>query len=240
MHELIRKILKEIDLVNNPYFINLENGTFEKNDFIETQIQFFFAVIFFNRPMSALAAKIPSPELRLEILRNIWEEHGEGDMNKAHSNSFLGFLNNIGNVTEQDIQKRDLWPEVRIFNTCLSGACVLDDYMVGVTMMGIIERMFCEISTIIGKNIVRRKWLSAEELTHYNLHADIDIKHSEDFFNVVKDSYDKSEENKYHIEQGLKLGSTLFYNLYKELYISRERRSERSYLGPHSRAEGMM
>ena len=45
--------------------------------------------------------------------------------------------------------KRSLWPEVRIFNTCLSGTCVLDDYMVGVAMMGIIELMFCEISTII-------------------------------------------------------------------------------------------
>ena len=63
--EKIDSILSEINYKNNPYFQSLADGIFDKDDFIETQIQFYFAVTFFSRPMAALAAKIPLPHMRL-------------------------------------------------------------------------------------------------------------------------------------------------------------------------------
>lgn len=240
MYQLIDQIMEETDYKNNIYFHSLYNGDFEKDDFIETQTQFFFAVDFFNRPMAALAAKIPTAELRQEILRNVWEEHGEGDISKAHGKTFIIFLERLGNVTLKDIMGKTLWPEVRLFNTCLTGACVLDDYMVGTAMMGMIERMFCDISAILAKGIIQRGWLTSENMIHYNLHELLDIKHSQDFFDVLSAAWEKNEENKYHIEQGLRLGSTVFNNLYTGLYQHRKRRLYRKYLGPHSRAEGVL
>ncbi|MFY9589201.1 TenA family transcriptional regulator [Rickettsia endosymbiont of Halotydeus destructor] len=239
MQTLINQILQDLDYKNNPYFTTLHDGTFSKEDFIETQIQFYFAVVFFNRPMSALAAKIPVPELRLEILRNIWEEHGEGNLSKAHGKSFLDFLAVIGNITNEEIIKKTLWPEVRAFNTCLSGTCVLDDFMVGTAMMGIIERMFCTISTILATGIIERGWVEENALLHYNVHSELDIKHSEDFFHILAKPWEKNDENKYFFEQGLRLGSSIFNNLYKELYTQRARRLTRKWYGRHSRAEGV-
>lgn len=239
MKSLIDRILKETDAATNPYFVHLNDGTFEKKDFVETQIQFFNAVIFFNRPMSALAAKIPHPELRMEILRNVWEEHGEGDVEKFHSTTFLEFLTRMGGVeTAEDLAKRALWPEVRIFNTTLAGACVLDDYLIGAGMMGMIERMFCEISNWIGLAVVKRGWLDRKDMVHYNLHKKLDIKHAQDFFNVLGPAWKTGAENRYYIEQGLWLGATLFYNLYDGLYRHRGRRLLRDTKAPHSRAEG--
>jgi len=240
MKNLINQLLHDINYKNNPYFVNLHKGTFSKEDFIETQIQFYFAVVFFNRPMSALAAKIPTPELRLEILKNIWEEHGEGDLNKAHGKSFLEFLAAIGDVSYKKIMQKALWPEVRAFNTCLSGACVLDDFMVGTAMMGMIERMFCDISVILAKGIIKQGWLSDDTLLHYNVHAELDIKHSDDFFQILSEPWKKSDENKYFIEQGLRLGGTIFNNLYKGLYEQRAVRLNRKWYGAHSRAEGIL
>ncbi len=236
MNLLIEQILRETDYPNNRYFTELLNGNFTKDDFIETQIQFFFAVVFFNRPMAALAAKIPTANLRLEILRNVWEEHGEGNFSQTHENTFLELLKRLGAITKADIDKRMLWPEVRIFNTCLTGTCVMDDYMVGTAMMGIIERMFCDIASIIGRAIVERKWLNEEQMIHYNLHEKLDIKHSQDFFDVLSVSWGENQENKYYIEQGLRLGATLFNNLYTGLYERRQKRYERQYFGSHSRS----
>jgi len=59
LNDLIEQVLKDTGYDVNPYFVNLQEKTFEKSDFVETQIQFFYAVIFFSRPMAALAAKIP-------------------------------------------------------------------------------------------------------------------------------------------------------------------------------------
>lgn len=240
MNDLINQIMEETNYQNNAYFRSLNDGTFEKDDFVETQIQFFHAVEFFNRPMAALAAKIPTAELRQEILRNVWEEHGEGDISKAHGETFVILLDRLGKVTIEDIIKRALWPEIRIFNTTLTGACVLDDYMVGTAMMGMIERLFCDISTILAQGIIKRGWLTQDTMIHYNLHELLDIKHSQDFFDVLEEAWKKNDENKYHIDQGLRLGATLFNNLYTGLYEQRKRRLMRAYLGPHSRAEGVI
>lgn len=231
-------VLEDCGYRKNPYFKAVKDGSFTKEDFLETQIQFFFAVIFFSRPMAALSAKIPTADLRVEIVRNVWEEHGEGDPLKVHGTTFVEFLSRVGGVTPEQIESRALWPEVRAFNTMLSGACVLDEYLTGVGVMGMIERMFADISAWLGRGIVERGWLTKEKMIHYCLHEKIDIKHSDDFFNILEKAWDRSEENKYAIEQGLWLGAYIFNQLYVGLYNARARRAMRSIRGLHSRAEG--
>lgn len=238
LNDVIASILETSGFRTNPYFVALRDGSFAKEDFIETQIQFFFAVIFFSRPMAALAAKIPTPELRVEVLRNVWEEHGEGDARRVHGTTFVELLKRIDNISPEQIEKRALWPEVRAFNTVITGACVLDDYLTGVGMMGMVERMFAEISSWIGQGIVARKWLAEDKLIHYTLHRDLDMKHSQDFFNILDQAWEKSPENRYAIEQGLLLGAYIFNRLYEDLYRGRSRRSTRVTKGPHSRSEG--
>ena len=71
MKETIEEILAEINYRENPYFISLRDGSMEKEDFVETQIQFFGAVIFFSRPMAAVAAKIPGAQRRLSYRRRL-------------------------------------------------------------------------------------------------------------------------------------------------------------------------
>jgi pyrroloquinoline-quinone synthase len=224
VNKLVEVILKETAYENNPYFVNLKNGEFSEDDFIETQIQFYSAVIFFSRPMAALAAKIPTAALRVEIVRNVWEEHGEGSLERVHGNTFAILLSRLGGITEQDIRKRALWPEIRCFNTVLAGASVLDDYLVASATMGIIERMFVDISLWLGKGIVERGWLKSDQMIHYNLHQNLDIKHSKDFFDVLQPAWDEDVKNRYLIRQGLTLGAYVFNGLYSGLYYARKRR----------------
>jgi len=68
-----------------------------------------------------------------------------------------------------------MWPEVRAFNTVLVGACVMDEFLIGAGVMGIIERMFSDIAGWIGEQVVSHGWISAEKLIHYNLHEYLDI-----------------------------------------------------------------
>lgn len=224
LNTLIDTILHESGYRENPFFKGLNDGTLSKEDFIETQVQFYRAVVFFSRPMAALAAKIPTPELRIEIVRNVWEEHGEGDFKKIHGSTFTELLFRLAGLKPEDIERRVLWPELRAFNTVLSGACVLDEYLVGVGMMGMIERMFSDISAWIGSGIVARGWLSNERMIHYALHQELDVKHSDDFFAVLEKSWSSSPDEQYKIEQGLRLGAYSFNELYNGLYNGRARR----------------
>ncbi|MBL8693326.1 MAG: iron-containing redox enzyme family protein [Planctomycetes bacterium] len=224
MDTLIARILQESGYRENPYFAALNDGSLSREDFLETQIQFYFAVIFFSRPMAAAAAKIPHPRERVEVLRNVWEEHGEGNVSVMHGETFLELLNRLGGVTIEDVHMRSLWPEVRAFNTTLVGACVLDEYVIGIGALGMIERMFVDISRWIGRGIVQRGFLSEERLIHYKLHEQLDVRHSEDFFTVLRPLWEHSAEDKYYIEQGFRLGAYIFNRLYEDLYRSRGRR----------------
>jgi pyrroloquinoline-quinone synthase len=224
LSELISRILEESGYKDNPYFTSLSNGAMGLEDFVETQVQFYFAVVFFPRPMAAAAAKIPTHKSRLEIMRNAWEEHGSGSEDKFHDNTFIKFLSTVSEHKIQDIQSRELWPEVRAFNTTLSGACVLDEHIVSVGMLGMIELMFSYISTWIGQAVVNNGWVDKADLVHYDLHEQLDIKHSQDFFNVIESSWSNSVEDRYLIEQGLRLGAYCFNNLYLGLFNSRSTR----------------
>lgn len=224
MNKLIEQVFAEIDAPSNPYFVALGDKTFAKVDFVETQIQFLSAVEFFSRPMAAMAARIPTASGRVEVLRNVWEEHGEGDLRMSHGSMFREFLLRLDGVTEQDIARRAPWPEVRAFNTTLVGSCVLDDYLVSASMMGMIELMFSSIAAWIGRAVVANGWLPAEQMVHYTLHERLDVRHSDDFFDVVRPEWSKGPHQQYRIEQGLRMGATIFHGLYEGLWRARERR----------------
>ncbi len=235
LDDLIGRVLGETDHGSNAYFAALRDGSFEREDFVETQIQFYYAVVFFSRPMAAVAAKIPSPRMRVEVLRNVWEEHGEGERGDQHGSTFLELLRRLDGVTEDDVERRVLWPEVRMFNTTLTGACVMDEYLVGVAVLGVIERMFADISAWIGAAVVERGWLDSEQLIHYRLHQELDVKHAADFFDVLRPPWKAAPENRYYVEQGLRLGAHAFDTFYAGLFRARKRRWMRYLVVPHSR-----
>jgi pyrroloquinoline-quinone synthase len=218
---------------DNPYFTQLLNGSFDRDDFCETQIQFYFAVAFFSRPMSALAGKIPDTSLRLNVVRNVFEEHGEGNPSAFHENTFKTLLTRLG-VTSEALSVRELWPEVRAFNTALTGVCTMDSYLVGTATLGIIERMFSEISTWIGKGVIANNWLAQQQMIHYSAHEKLDIQHSQEFFEILETPWRQGAQERYFIRQGLLMGAYIFNNLYTGLYQARQRRLFREYLGPHT------
>jgi pyrroloquinoline-quinone synthase len=208
-------VLQRTNILGNRYFEAIQDRTMTLECFRRTQEQFFFAVTFFPRPMAALVARIPDPRLRLDILHNLVEEHGEFQEQSFHHNTFQQFLRTIGSQPEK-LDSLDLWPAVRAFNSVLSASCVLDELEVGVACMGIIEHAFSGISALIGKAVVQHGWVAADQLVHYKLHAEIDERHAEEFFAVIEPLWD-DERRRYHIRQGLELGAYIFDRLYRDL-----------------------
>src|SRR5438445_11819180 len=201
-------ILKRVNILHNPYLEALAGGSMTLDCFLRTQEQFFLAVTFFPRPMAALVGRIPQPKMRLDILHNLVEEHGEFEESQFHHNTFQQFLRSIGGKPEElDVLR--VSPALRAFNSVLTSACVLDELEVGVCCMGIIEYAFASISALIGKAVVDCGWVRPDELVHYKLHAEIDKRHAEEFFAVVEPRWD-DPARRYFIEQGLELGAYTF------------------------------
>ena len=237
LNDSIDALKRRLSLDDHPYFAAIEQGRFGREDFVETQIQFMFAVVFFSRPMAVLASRLPRPEMRMSILHNVFEEHGEGDLRLSHEKTFIRLLRGLG-VSFEQIEARALWPEVRAFNTALTGVCAHDDPITAVAAMGMIEDLFSGFSARLGRGIVANGWLGEDDLVHYGTHEVLDEEHAEEFYAIIRPMWAASARARYQITQGLELGAYLFTRLYRDLYEARTRRDRRDVEGPHSVSEG--
>jgi pyrroloquinoline-quinone synthase len=208
-------VLRDVNILANPYLAALRDGSMTLESFRRSQEQFFFAVTFFPRPMAALVGRIADPRLRLDILHNLVEEHGEFQEQLFHHTTFQQFLRSIGAQPEL-LPHTSVATPLRAFNSVLTASCVLDELEVGVGCMGIIEYAFAGISAVIGKEVVDRGWVAADRLVHYKLHAQIDERHAEEFFAVIEPMW-QDEIRRYFIKQGLSLGAYIFDRLYRDL-----------------------
>lgn len=237
MRDYIAALKARCAVDQNPYFTALRDGSFSREDFVETQVQFLFAVVFFSRPMAVLAGRLPRPEQRLALLENVSDEHGEGNLSLSHERTFLALLARLG-VSPEDVDARALWPEVRAFNTVLGGVCMADDTYTGLATLGIIEDLFAGISARLGRAILDRGWLSPGELVHYATHEVLDVSHAEGFYRVIEGPWAAHPRHAYQIAQGLELGAYAFLRMYEDLHRARARRWTRAVRGPHSLADG--
>ena len=58
MRTYLQALKARVAPLENPYLRALADGSFEREDFIETQIQFLHAVVYFSRPMAVLATGV--------------------------------------------------------------------------------------------------------------------------------------------------------------------------------------
>jgi pyrroloquinoline-quinone synthase len=213
-------LLQRIAFLENPYFASLADGSMSLQKFRATQEQFYFAVRYYACPIAALVSRIPDPAQRLDLLHNIVEEHGDFREEHFHQNTFRKFLASINGVSP-DLAGIPMGAAVHAFNSTLIGVCTHDEIEVGVCCLGIIERAFAEVSALIGKVVVERRWIGASHLVHYSLHAELDVRHAEDFFAIVESGWDDMR-TRARLRQGLELGAYAFDQLYRGLLYKPE------------------
>lgn len=206
--EMAQDYLDRTRFMENPYFRTLQDGSVELGRFRASQAQFYHAVRHFARPMALLVGRMPNPAQRLAILHNIVEEHGEFDPSQFHEATFRRFLQSLG--TSPSVAPS---APVEAFNGLLSGVCSQESVSKAVCCLGIIEYAFAGVSALIGKSVVDRGWVAQEDLVHYSLHAEIDLRHAAELFEVVEmESYDPQE-----VGSGMALGLYAFDRLYRDL-----------------------
>jgi len=211
----ISKLIKSSPIRSQPFFMSLLNGTMDKESFKETQISILDAVEFFSRPMFIISSKLDSYEDRYYIIRNILDEHGNGQIEKAHGNTFRQYLFSLG-ATEKQIKNRKPNQAAVKYNNTLMECSLNSSIMKSIAMMGIIEERYSKISATIVKEILKKKWVSKDNLYHYSLHEELDVEHANDFYNIVKGGW-KDINSKEEIKKGLSLGNSMILSLYNDI-----------------------
>ncbi|MBL8817377.1 MAG: iron-containing redox enzyme family protein [Planctomyces sp.] len=232
----VQESLDESRLLSCEYFVKLLHGTLSCDLFARTQIQFFYAVRYFSRPMAALAARIPDSASRQSLVQNLSEEHGLDDDHEidanglrsskfepdmAHDQTFLEFLHRLG-VRRDEVLNSRPGSAVLAFNNGLWGVCASESIPFAFAALGAIEYAFADISALIGRRVVESGWITEGELIHYKLHAEIDKRHAGDFFQSIERDWRGDSHHRTEICSGIDLGIYMFRRLYEDMLIEAE------------------
>ena len=217
MHKYIKNLKDNTPLNNELYFKSLANGTMIFDVFKKSQTNFYSAVCYFSRPLFVLCSRMDSYSRRLSILENIFDEHGNGDINKAHGKTYKQYLINLG-VKEQKIKKNEFHISVKNFFSKVDNVVKNDDPQKAIAMYGIIEDRYTIISSIIAKTLLKNNWLDESKLAHYLVHEEIDMYHSKLFYNLIEKKWFENSSN-IQIKEGLNLGNELILKLFNELLL---------------------
>jgi len=213
--KFIQELKEKTPILDQPYFRSLNNGDMSKEKFKKTQVCFYDAVLFFSRPMFIIAGGLNSYKDRNIILENILDEHGYGIIENSHGNTYRKYLLSLG-INDEQINSRTPTKATKGFNKTLMETALKRKKEISVSMMGIIEERYAEISQVLIRAVIKNGWLNKKKVTHYKLHEELDIQHAKGFYKLISPGWGKSFKKK-QIQRGLILGNELIIGLYNDL-----------------------
>lgn len=218
--EQMEEISSEYDLVNSEkynYYADWLQQEANRADFLHTQRHFRYAVENFGSVIAGVLSKMPIlTEERMSIAENVAEEHGHNNLSKTHKETFLTFLDSMN---EDDV-KLDLdksLPAMK-FNESVRNFVLTHSYYEGAAMVGIIEHLYINMSALIAKTVHQRNWDEFCKQSHYDVHAELDVEHARELFEVSESMWNTgNEEIQKQIVNAAELGALYFVSLYNDI-----------------------
>lgn len=213
--ELTKEYVEDYKLNNHEWFSFANKCSQE--EFLKSQEGFYYAVKSFSRILSKLASKIESSEARILIIENLWEEHGHGNKEFFHTNTYFQYLQSLGfNKKQSEIQKQP-WVTEWI-NKVLNKDYSEENYAMYIAG---IEYIYARVSQFIA-NRIESYSLSCSQ-NHYANHAVLDYEHSKELITtsllIQKENGSLSDEEMMYY---FKLGISEFLSLYDNMILLTE------------------
>lgn len=120
-----------------------------KRQILESLIPFAYAVEQWSQAVAAVISQMEVLENRMHIFENLAEEHGNGDVTKAHKYTFYQFLEALGGNRET-FKNQDCPVHVQVFNQTLANYCKTHNAYAGISnSFCLLSKMFADLFVYI-------------------------------------------------------------------------------------------
>jgi len=185
----IQKVLK------HPFFKRLNSGELSKQQIQMFAIDYYFYCQCFPQLLGYAAAKIVDDETRMPIIKNLWEEHGEGDIRKSHRVLYTNFLNSLDLTADEIFSSKPSMSTEKYINDLLT-ICNNGTFLDVLALVGPGTEYFASQEfLIIYEGLSKYDFGRKLDLEYWEIHIEIDDHHSSETLNVIK-PYLTSEQNK--------------------------------------------
>lgn len=187
----------------HPFMQSLSEASLSLLQLREFALQYNIYCGYFPRFLAAVAANVPDDETRLSLVQNLWEEHGEGNLEYSHRTLFHRFSAALG-VTEEERQLAKPLPSTSQYVTTLFNICSNAHFLEGFGVLSVGGEYYTsEEYTLILSGLKKYDFLSPHDLEFWSVHIDVDEGHYSSMASTLM-PWIHSEANRVLIQQGAK------------------------------------
>jgi hypothetical protein len=210
----MKKILeyaKNINDINNNKYCLYLSDTPSLDKFLLSQESFIYGIDNWSKLLGLMIFYVPSVTERNTLIKNLYDEHGDGDINKSHVNTFKTLLSSLGYNREFNTNDPS-YQYIKNFNEQLINNIKSKNQIFSIAMLGMIEFTYTSISKNIHQYLCN--FLPKENINHYSCHEVLDASHSEELFELLVPYQDTNIND---ISEDIKEGYQIIFELYNKL-----------------------
>ena len=202
--DLERELREGIDkILHHPFLKRIDDAWLNKEQLKYFVEQYSVYCRYFPRFLSAAAANIPDDKTRMPIVENLWEEHGEGRIEKSHRILYNNFAASLG-LSVEDLNKVEPLATTQICCENLINLCHDGHFLESLGALGPGTEFFTnEEYSIIERGLKKYDFLTDEDVYFWTVHISLDEDHYSEMIDAIV-PWANRLENKYLIKSGAK------------------------------------
>lgn len=184
----VRENLREAALrvMKHPLLAAIGQGTLSAKAALHVFTQYGHYCEYFPRFLASAAAKVPHEEWREPIVRNLWEEHGEGNPARSHRVLYRRFLDSLAARTDSTSCLRTPGPAVSRY------LARLDEFFrdaspleaIGAIGPGTEDVTPAQYAAILA-GLATQPWAAGCDLEFFTVHVSADTAHADSFWEIL-------------------------------------------------------
>jgi|HubBroStandDraft_1064217.scaffolds.fasta_scaffold188366_2 pyrroloquinoline-quinone synthase len=177
------RLFADAAIERHPLFTSLLEGRFDREAERCIALEIFQVVRAFPRFLGALAAQIDDWRLRMELVENLFEEHGRSKPAAVHVVTYRSFLHAIG-IGEGEIDQHVAGLPSTVYVRAVLDLCARQSIGEAVGALAVIEEIVARVSPIVARFGALRS--DGSKLgSHFSAHEVLDVSHANELYDVA-------------------------------------------------------
>ncbi|MCQ4574152.1 MAG: iron-containing redox enzyme family protein [Candidatus Brocadiales bacterium] len=199
--ETLEEEIREHPALNHPFLEKFRQGKLSLDRIRIFARQYYLYSRWFGRYLSAIVANIPDERPRTLLIKNLYQEYGEGNTNNSHPAIFRRFMKAL-RLDSREVEECEPLPEMHLFIHEYLYICQGGHFLKALGAIGPgTESIVPYIYRPIYEGLKKEPSLKEEDIEFFALHITLDVEHSANIKEALLE-YARSERNQALIRQG--------------------------------------
>lgn len=197
----------------HPFLRALRDGSLTPAEARHAALDLAHVVAAFPRFLAGLIANVPSWTERMDLVENLYEEHGRMDPKRVHEVTYRDFLATLG-LDEPTIAAHRPSLGVIVYVRAMSELCSRGRVAEALGALAVIEEIVARASVSV------RTWASVHAPArehHFSVHETLDLQHADELFALCEPHFVHDAEA---VRHGMELGRYYHARLYDDVWAA--------------------